>query len=1191
MATSPKITVYKGDDTTFKGEKRLRVTIDTRVSLAGCSAEFELCGLVKRIPDISTGTFYVNITGDETRRMPCGTHNAVLRAYDDEGRCRTISNSIRVEVTDRVEAAYSRDDEINVHLGATVKWRDVVDKPSINGHVLEGNMTTRELGIKGVEQATLVDLPEDYTPDELRNSINAINDVLRRSMAALAALLLVPLAMFAEDVRVETRELGDMSSMGKQFKALSNLTSVVTSVNLAGLTTDRGTARPLPPYLYAFDFSDSYEAEAEAYYLRYELPAGGCSCYREGNEYARNYDWNYDESATFVVRMSACSGRHASVGVASVGTNITEQMARSGDHLPPQFYKALPGMTLDGINDAGVFANINVVASDEAMDAGWSGTNLCALGAVRYVLDHFDCASNAAHYVAANAYIPGKMRDAGYGFHFMVGDGHETWVVEDGVAHNATKDGRVAMTNFRLYADDDPYGTGYERYDILTNGQNISAAWFKEAYRRPFSRPTEFASAELGITHTMTNALKAWADANIPQGAPETLNRNGKSWQTVHSSVYDISNRTVRIAVQEAPDWYTFAVPSAGGVDEGAVRTIVEPMIEGATNDILSAANDHTYLALTNTDATAWMETSATNSLAWLASHHDPADPDFSNAVVSVALPIGTNELAALRELGGLPVDAMGLGAVVLALAAAVAALRRAMLENVERSQATDAAQSAALAAQARALTEVQEDAHAAKDKATEAHDKATEAAAGVEELKDASGRNQATDAAQSAALAAQANALTHVIEDGKQDYVLTRFSDQIERCVQVGHRRPVASYYPQYAKAPALTFLHLSDIHGEARLNDAIEVFNYLARRNSCKFLLATGDIHYNTFASDYTKIAEALSKTSYPTYIVCGNHDLGNIGYKVDDCPTNRQVWERMFAPIVGNWNLHMAAGSGGSIRPDIPDGYDEDIDAVCSWATDFEDEKVRLIGIHAYDTSYETVDGDPTTLKGQRGYHAVRQEEIDWLVETLMTTPAGYGVIIAIHDDIDYTGALESPWNYDCYRNMKTGFFYFESSALCEIVQAFIDGSKISKTWNQSVKSGRGPFSVDADFSGKNAGAHFVAWVNGHRHVDGINFLRDFPNQLELNIKKYWEKNEADETSYPNMNLVSVEIDRHMVSVIRVGDGYSQNGDGSVCDFIQLDYRGRDYRLDGMRSVSEAIKDLAERNGASASIIDAD
>ena len=231
------ISLFRGDDTTFMGEKRLRITIDTRISLIGCSAEFELCGIVKRIPDISTGTFYLYLTGEDTARMPLGFHTATLRAYDPEGRRRTVGNSIRVNITDRLDAAYSRDEEVNVHLGATVKWIDVMDKPSINGVPLEGNKTSAELNIKGVVQMELIDLPEQYTGDDLRDSINAINRCLRASMnGVLAAILLFPAMLFA-DGNWDNSRVTKSQGWGK----MNSDTPIVTDINLEGFPLEYET--------------------------------------------------------------------------------------------------------------------------------------------------------------------------------------------------------------------------------------------------------------------------------------------------------------------------------------------------------------------------------------------------------------------------------------------------------------------------------------------------------------------------------------------------------------------------------------------------------------------------------------------------------------------------------------------------------------------------------------------------------------------------------------------------------------------------------------------------------------------------------------------------------------------------------------------------------------------------------------
>ena len=121
------------------------------------------------------------------------------------------------------------------------------------------NMTYRwngeayaETTAKGVKKADLSDLPEDYTPDVLRSTINAINACLRASMAAIAMMFYVfvpgnALADIDTDAnsRVTIHELGDMSSMKKQFNALSELSEVVTGVDLEGLATEEGVQQKI----------------------------------------------------------------------------------------------------------------------------------------------------------------------------------------------------------------------------------------------------------------------------------------------------------------------------------------------------------------------------------------------------------------------------------------------------------------------------------------------------------------------------------------------------------------------------------------------------------------------------------------------------------------------------------------------------------------------------------------------------------------------------------------------------------------------------------------------------------------------------------------------------------------------------------------------------------------------------------
>ena len=313
-----------------------------------------------------------------------------------------------------------------------------------------------------------------------------------------------------------------------------------------------GEARVLPKYLHAVAFADSYPAEAAWYYRTFGASASArCSSVRDGNAYSRNYDWPFTDAAEFVIEMAAGPNRFASVGVASVGTNLTEQIVSS--RVPSPFFKCLPGATLDGINENGVVCNINVASGEVA---GWHGSSLHPLAAPRWVLDNATNAEHAATYLADNIGFPDGWS---MNFHFMVADETSTYIVENGEAHEVT--GRAVMTNFKLYPTRDTSGEGQERFDLLAAGANITNAWYSLAYLRSTS-PVRV--SDIGPD---TNAVfSAWESKTREAHRGEVLPSGKVWWQSVHSSVYDISGRTLRIAVQEVDDWYVFSVPVSGGV-------------------------------------------------------------------------------------------------------------------------------------------------------------------------------------------------------------------------------------------------------------------------------------------------------------------------------------------------------------------------------------------------------------------------------------------------------------------------------------------------------------------------------------------------------------------------------------------------------------------------------------------------
>ena len=332
-----------------------------------------------------------------------------------------------------------------------------------------------------------------------------------------------------------------------------------------------GAARPLPKYLWLYEADDSYPEEAAAYYRSRGdgKVDGGCSSVRTGGFLSRNFDFPFDDRAEFVVKMSAGKDRFASVGVAQVGTNLTEEIVTSGKPEYSARYKWLPGATVDGINEHGVACNINVVNGDP-QTSGWhtneTSEAIHPLAAVRWILDHATNAQHGAECIAANIRFP---QDWSQNYHYMVADERETWIVENGGAHKVGEP--AVMTNFSLYPDYD--GMGWERFRLLALGANITNAWYTRAYRLETNPPWV---SDLREVLAYTNDIfDAWA-AHPKEYFRNQLNGGQPWWQSIHTSIYDLTNRTLRVAVQEQDDWYVFAVPGGTGVSPDQARAIAE---------------------------------------------------------------------------------------------------------------------------------------------------------------------------------------------------------------------------------------------------------------------------------------------------------------------------------------------------------------------------------------------------------------------------------------------------------------------------------------------------------------------------------------------------------------------------------------------------------------------------------------
>ena len=352
-------------------------------------------------------------------------------------------------------------------------------------------------------------------------------------------------------------------------------------------TSEKTKVTKIADYLYEYTV-DGYSPEAPSELLSDDgsIPVFGCSSVRNGNFYGRNFDFNINEICEFVVRTKASASRkHASIGVANPGfLTITNDMVQAG--LSDEELNFIPWMTMDGINDAGLVCNLNVVNAADIKD--FPHTHTCegapkinVMNIVRALLDNCGSVEEAKAFIGNHDIIPMPSTWDG---HLMMADPHSTVVVEftgekgSEVKYTETN----IMTNFYNYqfARDGifpPHVCGMERYQILKDnyatGNSMEGMWNllkKVRYTQTYEEATEpFWCSEYYNTSTIPtfdeHPMAYWTKEKIlsevyPQEEVAAYREYAKTgryslddelWFTTHNATYDIANKSLWVTIRE----------------------------------------------------------------------------------------------------------------------------------------------------------------------------------------------------------------------------------------------------------------------------------------------------------------------------------------------------------------------------------------------------------------------------------------------------------------------------------------------------------------------------------------------------------------------------------------------------------------------------------------------------------------
>lgn len=388
----------------------------------------------------------------------------------------------------------------------------------------------------------------------------------------------------------------------------------------------------------------------------------------------------------------------------------------------------------------------------------------------------------------------------------------------------------------------------------------------------------------------------------------------------------------------------------------------------------------------------------------------------------------------------------------------------------------------------------------------------------------------------------------------GGTSAVVNQYKNQVARALQLGY---VDDKYtkPLWPIMP-LVFMHISDTHKATNNTRAFEILNYLGANGHVQFLMHTGDILEDPKNAAQSRWSSIVAPALYPVMLTAGNHDVGNWDKPSGQYTTTAQFHNIFITPVLNSWGLK----TDGLGTP-YTSGKNY-------YFKDFTEQKVRFVVVDEFELPNQ-YGSDGTTLLASRGARWISQEQVNWFVYTLRTTPNGYGVIVAKHAPDGKRGEDKNPFNSPFLKGKEHQQTYQKyggvsyTTFFADIVQAFIDKGTLSKTIQQEAGAITGSVTISADFTAT-TNCEFICYVTGHTHADGINFLKDYPKQLDLNINC----NNTHYQHYSNMQLIagspyedainvySVDRNNGLIHVVRIGGEYSADGDRR--DMLTINYR---------------------------------
>lgn len=296
-------------------------------------------------------------------------------------------------------------------------------------------------------------------------------------------------------------------------------------------------------YLYKVSFDKLPDDNEEI-----DPPITACSSYVANGKLYRNLDWNYADTAEFIVECKRFTGMSFLDGL-------------NDSNMDNEKIKLLPYRVVDGVNENGIMVTTHVLFNDWGYTG--SGNKNIPLYKIPYLilnnittLDNF---STAMGQYLNNIKVSDSLIEMEYLLQFMVTDGETTYAILPPESKTGTYSvvditSNPKLANFRWVnrklvsrTDEDiqTRPTGIERFNQMPC--ELKDIKFTNAYESP-----DYLSEFIGLRGTDKNSTDEEL-LSIYNSARELYldrKRDGMLWQTVHSIVYS-NNGIESLYIQE----------------------------------------------------------------------------------------------------------------------------------------------------------------------------------------------------------------------------------------------------------------------------------------------------------------------------------------------------------------------------------------------------------------------------------------------------------------------------------------------------------------------------------------------------------------------------------------------------------------------------------------------------------------